>query len=261
MREEQYRVAPELIGMELATVQRRIWAFLLDLVLVLLLSLPLLTAVTLIMTQLRAPKLLPLVREIRQATSQAETDSIGLEIDLVTIELVHDRFENRLPAEIRRAMGSGNPDSLRSIVEQYDITYLIAFSKEPATSFDELAKTGTVGLHPFLGRGSSFIHLGVTFLLYFTFFPFWLKGQSPGKKLLRIRAVRLIGKPLTLFTCFERAGGYSASVATLGTGFLQAFWDAQRQTIHDRIAGTVVIRLRRKQKKSVTASGDAEPSS
>ena len=39
-----------------------------------------------------------------------------------------------------------------------------------------------------------------------------------------------------------RAGGYAAGVATGTLGFLQIYWDANRQAIHDKVAGTVVIR-------------------
>lgn len=39
-----------------------------------------------------------------------------------------------------------------------------------------------------------------------------------------------------------RFGGYAASIATGLVGFLQVLWDANRQGLHDRIAGTVVLR-------------------
>ena len=41
---------------------------------------------------------------------------------------------------------------------------------------------------------------------------------------------------------FERAGGYAAGFATGLLGFAQVYWDANRQAIHDRIVGTVVVR-------------------
>ncbi len=33
-------------------------------------------------------------------------------------------------------------------------------------------------------------------------------------------------------------------LSTFGLGFLEALWNPNRQTIHDRISGTVVLRLR-----------------
>ena len=78
-------------------------------------------------------------------------------------------------------------------------------------------------------------------------FTLWLRltrGRSPGKYLFRMRVVRLDGKKLGWWDAFSRAGGYSASAATLLLGFLEAIWHPNRQAIHDRIAGTVVVRSR-----------------
>lgn len=77
--------------------------------------------------------------------------------------------------------------------------------------------------------------------LYLTVFLSWWKGQTIGKKLMGIRVVRLDGGPITWWTAFERAGGYAAGFATGLLGFAQVYWDANRQAIHDRIVGTVVV--------------------
>jgi uncharacterized RDD family membrane protein YckC len=67
-------------------------------------------------------------------------------------------------------------------------------------------------------------------------------GQTLGKRLLGIRVRRLDGQPLNWWVAFERAGGYAAGFATGLLGFAQVYWDANRQCIHDRIVGTVVVR-------------------
>ena len=59
------------------------------------------------------------------------------------------------------------------------------------------------------------------------------------------QVVRLNGQPITLWVAFERLGGYAAGVATGLLGFFQIFWDPNRQGIHDRIAGTAVIRTKK----------------
>ena len=76
--------------------------------------------------------------------------------------------------------------------------------------------------------------------LYFSVMLSWWKGQTIGKRLLRIRVMRLDGEPITWWVGFERAGGYAAGLATGLLGFAQIYWDANRQAIHDRIVGTVV---------------------
>lgn len=77
--------------------------------------------------------------------------------------------------------------------------------------------------------------------LYMTVFLSWWKGQTVGKRMMGIRVVRLDGEPITWWVAFERAGGYAAGLATGLLGFAQVWWDANRQAIHDRIVGTVVI--------------------
>jgi uncharacterized RDD family membrane protein YckC len=77
--------------------------------------------------------------------------------------------------------------------------------------------------------------------VYMTIFLSWWKGQTVGKRLMGIRVLRLDGEPITWWTAFERAGGYAAGFATGLLGFAQVIWDANRQAIHDRIVGTVVV--------------------
>jgi hypothetical protein len=77
--------------------------------------------------------------------------------------------------------------------------------------------------------------------MYFAILMPWMKGQTPGKRAVGIRVVRLDGQPVTWWHAFERAGGYAAGLATGTLGFAQIYWDPNRQAIHDKIAGTVVV--------------------
>ena len=88
-------------------------------------------------------------------------------------------------------------------------------------------------------------------LLYFTLVTWWMKGRTPGKWAAGIRVARLDGARLRLWDAFGRAAGYSASLSTAGLGFLEALWHPNRQTIHDRISGTVVVRWPRRRAKPV----------
>jgi hypothetical protein len=80
---------------------------------------------------------------------------------------------------------------------------------------------------------------------YFSIFTAWWKGQTPGKKLLGMRVIKLDNTPLNLWESFGRYGGYAAGLATGLMGFLQVFWDPNRQAIHDKISETLVIDLRK----------------
>lgn len=80
--------------------------------------------------------------------------------------------------------------------------------------------------------------------LYFTAFVALWRGQTPAKRLLGVRVVRLDGRPMTWLSSFERFGGYAAGLVTGLLGFAQVYWDRNRQMIHDKIVETVVVRER-----------------
>ena len=79
--------------------------------------------------------------------------------------------------------------------------------------------------------------------MYFTLLPAFWQGYTPGKRLFGIRIYSLDGKVLTLWMTFERFGGYAAGIVTGTLGFLQIYWDPNRQGVQDKIAGTVVVRM------------------
>ena len=78
---------------------------------------------------------------------------------------------------------------------------------------------------------------------YFSVFTAWWKGQTPGKRLLGIKVLKLDGSGLNLWESFGRYGGYGAGLATGLLGFLQVYWDPNRQAIQDKISATLVIDL------------------
>ena len=88
------------------------------------------------------------------------------------------------------------------------------------------------------------IHTWWAFLalvIYFGVSTFLGSGQSPGKRLFRIRVISLVHERLGIWHSVERALGYAASTLELGFGFLQYFIHPNAQTVHDRIAETIVV--------------------
>ncbi|WP_428309823.1 RDD family protein [Hydrocarboniphaga sp.] len=77
---------------------------------------------------------------------------------------------------------------------------------------------------------------------YFTFFTTLWAGQTPGKRMMKIRVVHLSGKPLSYWMSFGRYGGYAAGLTTGLLGFLQIYWDPNRQAVQDQLSFTAVIR-------------------
>ena len=106
-----------------------------------------------------------------------------------------------------------------------------------AYRFGSGADPGIVHLNIALGFSS------VLFILYFTLFT-GEGGQTLGKMLLGIRVQDLDGSTIGFGRAFLRSMGYFVSVFFMTfLGFLWALWDKKNQTWHDKIAGTVVVRI------------------
>ena len=81
-------------------------------------------------------------------------------------------------------------------------------------------------------------------LAYFAGMWAW-KGTTVGGVVLNLKVVRLDDKPVTFTVALVRGLAAAFSVIVLFLGFLWMIWDREKQTWHDKIAGTVVIRLPR----------------
>ena len=70
------------------------------------------------------------------------------------------------------------------------------------------------------------------------------KGTTIGGIVCGLRVVRLDDRPLDWPTTVVRALGCFLSLAVAGLGFVWVVFDRERQSWHDKIAGTVVVRAR-----------------
>jgi|GEM_PF-206691 len=95
--------------------------------------------------------------------------------------------------------------------------------------------------------------------LYFTAFLVIGGGQTPGKRLVRIRVLRLDAQPIGWWVALQRFGGYSASIFTGLLGFFEIFWDDNRQGLQDKLVHTVVID-ERAQRRQAAGLGPAPAS-
>ncbi len=67
-------------------------------------------------------------------------------------------------------------------------------------------------------------------------------GQTPGKRIMKLRVIRKDGGTMTLSDGIMRfLVGYTISYIPLGLGFLWGLFDANRETWHDKISKTVVV--------------------
>jgi hypothetical protein len=169
-------------------------------------------------------------------TAYAELRRSGTQGALATAR--RDALHRRLVEELAG-------DTLRALARGLDIENQVAQAREEEISrlTTEVAreKKGT-GLFAWLGDAANDLGFGFGWAsIYLTIMLSWWNGQTVGKRLMKIRVLRLDGEPVTWWTAFERAGGYAAGFATGFLGFAQVIWDANRQAIHDRIVGTVVV--------------------
>ena len=89
--------------------------------------------------------------------------------------------------------------------------------------------------------GAEYVKELVESTLYFAVALKLSKGQTVGKWLMKLRVVSLTHDEMGWWQSIERSLGYSASLLEGGFGFLQFFINRNRQTVHDRIAETIVV--------------------
>ena len=83
------------------------------------------------------------------------------------------------------------------------------------------------------------IAIGLAYFVYFEGSP---SGQTIGKRVLDIRVIDYAtGGPLGYGKAFLRWIGRIVSGAICALGYLWMIWDKEKQTWHDKIAGTVVV--------------------
>ncbi|MCG5541438.1 MULTISPECIES: RDD family protein [unclassified Halorhodospira] len=80
-------------------------------------------------------------------------------------------------------------------------------------------------------------------LVYLFFVLFWTRGgRTLGMLAWRLRVVNAEGLPPTLRQASVRFAAAGLSWALLGLGFVWALFDGQHRALHDRLAGTWLIR-------------------
>ncbi len=89
--------------------------------------------------------------------------------------------------------------------------------------------------------GAAFrLALGVAYFVWFEGGP---SGQTLGKRLAGIRvADATTGGPIGRGRALIRHIGRWVSLIAFGMGYLWMLWDPERQTWHDKMAGSIVVR-------------------
>jgi hypothetical protein len=85
----------------------------------------------------------------------------------------------------------------------------------------------------------------IVLVIYFVLALYFGKGQTVGKRIVGTRVLSLEHERLSLWHAVERVLGYGASMLEGGFGFVQFFINRNRQCVHDRIAETIVVDVRK----------------
>jgi uncharacterized RDD family membrane protein YckC len=239
-------IAGSLVGTELASPFRRAVAGLVDLVAWLLLAFPALMALGLLVLSMNiggweAMSVLFSAEESAQASSEDVAEA-----KLAMVRYLERRRPAALSPPLRAALQDGDQAALRELAADTDMSVTIQLSSGPEESrWDEENEQIVLANDVIFGAWNRFLGLVAVFLASFTLVPRLLRGWTPGKWLLGVRVVRTDGKPLRLWDCFSRAGGYLGSLGMAGFGFVEACRDANAQAAHDKIADTLVVRAPR----------------
>jgi len=136
---------------------------------------------------------------------------------------------------------------------QYFVIIVVAWAFLSLSGVSDISQIEDSDIFQNMSKWTIAIMIIVLFLIfagYFIFFEWLWNGQTPGKRLLRLRVIREDGRPITLWEAIARnllrifdavpgfvLPGYSIGLITI-------FMSNRDQRIGDMVAGTVVVRER-----------------
>ena len=230
-------VSAEHLGQPLASPVRRALALAVDWSILLLPAVAVTYGAAVLSLQLSDPQvyhaLRTLVREKR--SDEAARAWATIAPLLVRIEAPG------MPAEAIVAVEKKSPEEAARILADYSLN----FSLGPEESNGEALapKTIRIKVDRLIPRGLRPIAVFGVMALYFTLCHASRRGQTAGKRLLKIRVVHLSEERLPLLESFERFAGYLEIPATLGLALLSLWRDPNRRLPHDRVVHTAVLEV------------------
>lgn len=136
---------------------------------------------------------------------------------------------------------------------QYFVIFIAAYAFLAVSGFGDLATVENSTLLQEMPKWTIALMIIALFLIfagYFVFFEWLWNGQTPGKRLLKLRVIREDGRPITLWEAlarnllriFDAVPGFVLPVYSIG--LIAIFLSGRDQRIGDMFAGTVVVRER-----------------
>ena len=135
-------------------------------------------------------------------------------------------------------------DSIAVSIVTNPITLLIGQGFEPEVREDAFGTT-TIDWNIDGTRLGLFLLIStiIPFLYYVVALSRW--GQTLGALAVSIKVIRPDGALLSPGAALVRSVGAWVSALALGLGYLWMIWDRRKQTWHDKMAGSVVVKVKR----------------
>lgn len=136
---------------------------------------------------------------------------------------------------------------------QYFVIFVAAYVLLSLSGYGDLTNIENSTLFQEMPKWTIAVMIIVLFMIfagYFVFFEWLWNGQTPGKRLLKLRVIREDGRPITLWEAlarnllriFDAVPGFVLPVYSIG--LIAIFLSGRDQRIGDMFAGTVVVRER-----------------
>jgi uncharacterized RDD family membrane protein YckC len=158
--------------------------------------------------------------------------------------------DNPPPVMPQAQTGAGAPPAVLPVISPVLSCPRAGFWERMGAAFLDMVAVGFITgfAHRPLGFMLSFLDGPPVFfivaLAYFAGLWAW-KGTTIGGIVLKLQVVRHDGGPLTFLVALVRGLAAALSVAVFFLGFFWIGWDREKQGWHDKIAGTVVVRVPR----------------
>jgi len=136
---------------------------------------------------------------------------------------------------------------------QYFVIFVVAWALLSISGVGSLETIENSEFFQEMPKWTIAVMIVVLFLIfagYFVFFEWLWNGQTPGKRLLKLRVIREDGRPITLWEAlarnllriFDAVPGFVLPVYSIG--LITIFLSSRDQRVGDVFAGTVVVRER-----------------
>lgn len=170
--------------------------------------------------------------------------------DFVKTAAMDDYKEAHEVAELRQILGFKKPPVIPQYFGSFDQRLL-------ASVIDWLIITGIcvipvlivvmvteAKLFQILLSASLLLVIPLLYMIYHVIMEGGKRQATIGKQILKIKVTNLQGDPINYAKAAVRNFDKLFSVLTLGIGYLMCFFNKKQQCLHDRLAGTLVVKDR-----------------